>query len=182
MKLFETTLLVEVAEAEPHVRAIRDEHDAVALRGIPAHITLVYPFVPPDRLSVEVRRALRELFAGVAPFAFAVTDVRRFGDTTVYLGLDDEVPFRQLTQVIHARFPDRPPYGGRYEDVIPHLTLGDGLDQEAVDRLLVAPALRQLPLPIFSRAREARLMVEGATGWRVADRFPFRASGEAIRS
>jgi hypothetical protein len=37
---------------------MRLTHDAVAADGIPAHVTVLYPFVPRDRLTNEVRHAI----------------------------------------------------------------------------------------------------------------------------
>ena len=42
----DSALLVDVAEAEPVVGHLRLVHDAVAAHGIPAHVTVLYPFVP----------------------------------------------------------------------------------------------------------------------------------------
>ena len=43
----ESALLVPVPEAEPFVQRHRFRHDSVALRGVPAHITVLFPFVAP---------------------------------------------------------------------------------------------------------------------------------------
>ena len=42
----ETALVIAVPEAEPLVSDWRAQHDWSAQRGVPAHITLLYPFVP----------------------------------------------------------------------------------------------------------------------------------------
>jgi 2'-5' RNA ligase len=169
----ESALLVAVPEAEPHVRRLRAGHDPSARLGIPGHITLLYPFVPPNELTTEVRRGLRHLFARVAPFDFSLADVRRFGDATLYLALSDETPFRDLIARVVRAFPDRPPYGGAFDDTVPHLTIADGLAPGEADRLLATAAVRRLPLPIAGHASDAWLMIRETDGWRVANRYRF---------
>ena len=48
-----TALIVEVPEAEPAVGALRLEHDRSAARGVPAHITILFPFAD----AAEAHRA-----------------------------------------------------------------------------------------------------------------------------
>src|SRR5690349_20634700 len=43
----ESTIIVPVPEAEPLFGVLRGNHDRVAAAGVPAHITLLYPFLPP---------------------------------------------------------------------------------------------------------------------------------------
>lgn len=42
----ETAVLLRVPEAEPLVREWRAKGDPSAAHGVPAHVTLLYPFVP----------------------------------------------------------------------------------------------------------------------------------------
>ena len=45
----ETALVIAVPEAEPLVSDWRAQHDWSAQRGVPAHITLLYPFAPIEK-------------------------------------------------------------------------------------------------------------------------------------
>jgi hypothetical protein len=47
----ESTILVPVPEAEPVVGQLRARLDRAASRGIPAHVTVLYPFVPPGQIT-----------------------------------------------------------------------------------------------------------------------------------
>ena len=49
----ETALVVEVPEAEPLVSQWRAQHDWSAQRGVPAHITILYPFAPPSATTMS---------------------------------------------------------------------------------------------------------------------------------
>src|SRR5690242_3716091 len=76
----ESALIVAVPEAEPAVAALRTAYDPAASWGVPAHVTVLYPFLPPDRLDAVVRAAVREAVAAVPAFDLVFGRTRRFGD------------------------------------------------------------------------------------------------------
>jgi hypothetical protein len=173
----DSALLIAIAEAEPVVGRLRLVHDAVAAVGIPAHVTVLYPFVPRDQLTGEVRRAATEVFSAIPAFEYRFDHVGRFGDTTVFLSPQPASAFSQLIEAAHARWPDHPPYGGVFDVVIPHLTVGDGLDGPTADALEIA-ASQALARhgPVVGRAAEVALMTRGADGrWSVDSRHPLAA-------
>ena len=53
-----TAVLVPVPEAEPVVARHRATLDAAAGWGIPAHVTVLFPFAPPDQLDAALIGAL----------------------------------------------------------------------------------------------------------------------------
>src|SRR5262249_30316489 len=110
--------------AERLVARFRARFDPSAAAGVPAHVTVLYPFVPPSKLTSSILRTLTELFAAVAPFRAKFSRIRRFPGA-LYLAPVPATPFRRLTQLVHERFPDTPPYEGRFADVVPHLTVAD---------------------------------------------------------
>jgi hypothetical protein len=67
----ESALVVLVPEAEPLVKPFRDRYDPSAAAGVPAHITLLYPFKPPDEIDSTVLENLRRLFCGFSSFRFS---------------------------------------------------------------------------------------------------------------
>jgi len=161
-----------VPEAEPLVGPWRARYDAAAQTGVPAHVTLLYPFLPPDRIGPETLRGLTELFASVAPFDFRLAETRRFPGI-LYLAPRPDEPMRDLTNRIWALHPETPPYGGAYPEVTPHLTVAQVGDPAVLDEVeaAVAPGL-----PIAASVAEAWLMVHGpAERWRVGHRFPLGA-------
>jgi 2'-5' RNA ligase len=170
----DSALLVEVGEAEPVVGRLRLAHDAVAADGIPAHVTVLYPFVPRDRLTDEVRDAVSEVFGGIPAFDFRFDRVARFGSTTVYLAPEPAGAFSRLTEATHARWPEHPPYGGVFDVVIPHLTVGDGLEGSTADALeSEARSALTRHGRIVGRAADVALMTRDATGrWSVDSRHP----------
>lgn len=46
-----------------------------------------------------------------------------FGDDVPWLAPEPE-PIRSLTAAVWHAFPDQPPYEGRFDDIVPHLTIG----------------------------------------------------------
>jgi 2'-5' RNA ligase len=167
----ETALVVEVPEAEPLVSDWRSKHDWSAQRGVPAHITILYPFVPTERLDDDLFEALRQLFAGRAAFAFRLTRVARFPDVA-WLAPEPAEQFTGLTELVAATYPAFPPYEGVHDDVIPHLTVAEGADelQDEVEAAL-SPHL-----PIEARADAVSLLAENENErWHRAERFPFEA-------
>jgi hypothetical protein len=68
--------------------------DASARDGVPAHLTVLYPFLPAGLIDNAVLALLAGLFAGVRAFRFTLDRVDWFGDDVVWLGPHDEAPFR----------------------------------------------------------------------------------------
>jgi hypothetical protein len=62
MSPIESALVVLVPEAEVLVKPFRDRFDPLAAAGVPAHITLLYPFKHPDGLPP--RASFQPLFPG----------------------------------------------------------------------------------------------------------------------
>jgi 2'-5' RNA ligase len=119
-----TALIVEVPAAEPAVAAHRAGLDRAAGWGMPAHITLIYPFLPPEAIDDHVLAALHTIAAAEPRFDLALDRVGWFGDTVVWLAPHPARPFIALTEALAARFPQAPPYGGAVDETIPHLTIG----------------------------------------------------------
>lgn len=165
----ESALLVPVPAAEPLVHAHRLTYDPVAAAGIPAHVTILYPFVPPAELTTDVDDAVRGALAGFDAFDFTLTRVRRFDDGVLYLAPEPSGAFIELTTAITRRWPQHPPYGGAFDPIVPHLTvaLAEGAPVDAL-----VPELHA-GLPITTRAEEVCLMVGREEGiWEVRERFP----------
>jgi len=164
----ETALLIPVPEAEPLVSEWRAQHDWSARRGVPAHITLLYPFAPTEKVDDELLRALRDLFAPQPQITFELTRLARFPEVA-WLAPEPSEPFAGLTHLIVARFPEYPPYEGVHDEVIPHLTVAEG-GIEIQDRVEAALAGH---LPISAHATDVAWLFEDDEGlWHEAHRFP----------
>jgi hypothetical protein len=78
MSSVEAGLVVLVPEAEALVKPFRDRYDPSAAAGMPAHITLLYPFKPPDEIDEATLDDLRRCFTRFAPSQFSLGSIRRF--------------------------------------------------------------------------------------------------------
>lgn len=172
----ESALVVLVPEAEELVRPFRERFDSSAAAGLGAHITLLYPFVEPAKVGESTLDILTECFRGFAPIAFRLTAIRRFPIETLYLAPDPGEPFRKLTLAIWQRFPDRPPYGGAYPDIVPHLSIGRFIDAEEMDRTAGDLAAVLDETPAIEAYSSAVVLIENTTGRWVA-RNSFQLGG-----
>lgn len=123
-----SAIVLPVPAAEPLVSAWRRRHDASAAAGLPAHVTVLAPFLPPGRLTDETLGELRALFAGrVAPRVRFVCTAR-FAPAggapgVLYLDPAPSGELRELTGAVAERWPEAPPYGGLHAEIVPHLTI-----------------------------------------------------------
>ena len=170
--MIESALLVLVPEAEPLVGPFRAEHDPAAAEGIPAHVTVLYPFVAPADHDAAVDRALAETFASFAPFEGRFAEIKRLPGVLT-LAPEPAERFRELTVSLWQRFPDHPPYGGKHPDIVPHLTIGLNDDETALDSLERAFAVAAADhLPISSTVRSVALMDNSSGRWAVRSAYP----------
>ena len=146
----------------------RRQWDWAAGVGVPAHVTILFPFLPVARLTPEVRRSLAAIAATHEPFEVRFARVGRF-PSVVYLAPEPSAPFASLTDAVVARFPEYPPYEGAYDVVIPHLTL-----VESVEAPLDGIAEAAEPhLPFTRRVSTIEVLVEGPDAhWHSRWRIP----------
>ena len=64
----ESCLLVPVPEAEPAVGTLRGRLDSAAALGVPAHVTILYPFVAPAAVTSDVIDTAAAAVASVRAF------------------------------------------------------------------------------------------------------------------
>jgi hypothetical protein len=168
----ETALLVPVAAAEPLVRRHRLALDPVAPLGVPAHITVLYPFVPPEAVDQKVCDAITDVLTRFEAFDFSLNAVRQFDNGLLYLAPEPTEPFAAITEALSARWPEHPPYGGAFTSVIPHLSVAvkDGPSAGALEAELNGG------LPLRSRA-DAVWLMEGQPEdrWAIRAMFPLSA-------
>lgn len=147
---------------------LRLQHDRSARLGVPAHITLLCPFLPPRFAESEIEN-LAEIFGAIPTFEFSLIEVRRF-PRTAYLHPDEPQRFTEIIKKLLERWPDCRPYNGAFADIIPHLTVADHADAQTLD--MVQEHLLKY-LPIACVAREAWLLFSNEIGvWSRQGCFP----------
>jgi 2'-5' RNA ligase len=151
----ESAIVVRVA-VPAAIDRLRRRWDRAAGLAVPAHVTIVYPFMPPKALDRGVRRALAEVAADHEPFDVRFTSLGRFPGL-VYAAPDPSAPFARLTEGVVARFPDFPPYGGAFDEIIPHLTIAESTEAPLDDVATEAAAA----LPFGHRVSRLAVLVQG---------------------
>ncbi len=166
----ESVILIPVPEATPLVHRYRLHYDPSAPANVPEHLTLLYPFLPPDTISGAVLSTLRATFSVVSPFSFTLRQTAWFEQGVLYLAPDPMTPFIELTQRLSRLF-NILPFEGRYPEPIPHLTIAHDGPQDALAEIAATISAQ---LPIEAIAQEAWLMIgHNKTGWVLHDRFTF---------
>jgi 2'-5' RNA ligase len=92
---------------------------------VPAHVTVLYPFVAPEALTEDLITTLAAVVRSVTAFDCRFVRTRWFDQDVLWLEPEPAQPFRQLTAAVWRPFPQHPPYAGAYDDVIPHLTIAE---------------------------------------------------------
>lgn len=151
---------------------LRRRWDRAARAGAQPHVTVLYPFLPTNALTPEVRAELATIANATAPFEVTFRQVRRFDEGVVWVEPEPAEPFRRLTAEVHAHWPEHPPYEGRFQELIPHLTIveaeGDDPPLDAIEA-----AVRR-HLPFTAQADRVELWRQDATGrWLPHRRIPF---------
>ena len=166
----ETALIVAVPAAEPVVGRFREKYDSSAAVGVPAHVTLLYPFLAPDAIGAGDLAALTTLFATTPSFDVVFARCARFGSRVLWLAPEPDEPFLDMMQRLFERWPECPPYHGTIarDAIVPHLTVSDSTTGDHLDRIDLAVAGG---LPVRQHVAEA-LLIENRTGrWTTRETF-----------
>ena len=171
------TALIVAVPAESLVDDFRRRHADFAFeRGVPPHVTVLYPFAPASAIDDLVHGELEDHFSTFASFAAELTEVGQF-DTAVWLAPRPRSRFVDLLNATHARFPDFPPYEGEVAEPEPHLTvaeLGHGSDGgSGVEKVVELARLTLEPrLPFRFTVGAVTLIEEQGDGnWRESRRY-----------
>jgi 2'-5' RNA ligase len=152
----------------PALERIRQANVGDAALGVRAHITLLYPFVPAERLDVSHRLRLARAVAASPAFDYELWSIQRWPDT-LYVAPRDGAPFADLAARLADDWPDWPLYGGGV-DFEAHVTIGEPA-VGAIEEL--ARRVAGESLPARRRATVALVIVERPDGrWRTLWRLP----------
>jgi 2'-5' RNA ligase len=169
----ESALVAIIPEAEPLVRDFRDRYDPSARLGVPAHVTVLYPFKAPAEIGTADIERLKMFFAEHASFSFVLKSIGSFGNRVLYLTVEPEGVFKDLTAAVQRHYPDTPPYRGQFTEVVPHLTVADHLPDAGTFHVVAnqfASASRSA-LPICAKVSEVSLLDNKAGTWRMRSKF-----------
>ncbi len=175
----QTALVVAVPEAEPVVSEHRRHLDTSASWGVPAHVTVLYPFVAPGAVTERLITDLSAAVATVGPFDVAFAATGWFDQDVLWLAPEPAEPFRDLTTAVWAAFPDHPPYAGAHDGSTPHLTVAERSHADLATLRAVERAVQGC-LPVSARIEEVLLIAGTAApaSWAVLRTLPLRAGPE----
>lgn len=150
----------------------------MAARGVPPHVTVLFPFLPVDALTPEVHLTLWDLAAARRPFAARFDRVECL-DTMVWFLPADQLPFLRLTAEVVARWPDYPPYEGVHDELIAHLTLVETSNLESLNEACAAASASR---GFDAAVDELRVITEDPAGrWFDRWRLPLGSAGSRPR-
>ncbi|MCC7371147.1 MAG: 2'-5' RNA ligase family protein [Chloroflexi bacterium] len=155
-------LIVPVPEAERLLQEWRSRLGPTTEADVPAHVTLMFPFLPLAALDAAALADLTALFQGMPGPTVTFASVGLFPDV-VYLEPEPREWFVQATLALSARFGILPYSGLHGPTPTPHLTIARHADPAVLTT--VARELEQA-LPIGSEAPKVWLVEEAdALGW-----------------
>lgn len=163
------TALVIVAELPGALEALRRRGIPNAADGVPAHITLLYPFADPDRVF-DVLPSVATIVARHPAAILRLVEGRRWPGV-LYASVEPAAPLRALQEELAHAFPSLPLYGGAF-DFEPHLTIVEGDAADAPDAL-ADPAWSGLPVTFT--AQWVDLIGRRGDRWSSWHRFPLEA-------
>ncbi|MBZ0302015.1 MAG: 2'-5' RNA ligase family protein [Anaerolineae bacterium] len=173
--MFELTTSIVIVAPHP-VQAIAmpimRQYAPESLIRFRPHITLLFPFVPFQRIQAACDR-LYPLCAGIAPFEITLEGYDEFPGV-IYMKPADPEPIRAVFRTIHQAFPDYPPYEGKFGDdsIEPHMTVAtfDSIHEQPVVPLPNYPPItfRVDRLHLWYGVRDADLP------WLTYDVIPLR--------
>lgn len=174
----ESAVLVPFPALEPLVGRYRRRLDRAAGWGVPPHVTVLYPFVPPP-VDARTLERLAHALADVAAFEAVFARVEWFGDDVVWLAPEPDRPFRDMTAAVWRAFPEHPPYGGQWDDPIPHLTVGH--TDLAAMRAAAAEIAPELPVTAPVDSVHVLEGTDAPDSWRTVAELSLRAPAPGPR-
>jgi 2'-5' RNA ligase len=165
-------LIVPLPDLEPVVGTWRARYDT-QYADTPAHVTVLFPWIPPASLTEADLDAVGQLAKTWQPFEVSFERFGWFEDADVhYLAPEPADPFLALTEDLSTVWPEYPPYEGAFAEVVPHLTVSTSADSEQAAQLRASVTAL---LPVRTMARE--LTAVEVIGGRCRVRRSFRLGG-----
>jgi 2'-5' RNA ligase len=166
----ETALICRVPEAERYIARYRDRYDPSARRNVPAHVTVLYPFMPPAQIDDGVLERLRGIARAVRCFDYRLARIERF-PVALYLAPDPGDSYAALTDAVFQAFPDYPPFEGKFDTVVPHVTVAHG-DEPLLCEIDVELRISLPATGISARCHELVLIENTSGRWEPMQVFP----------
>lgn len=144
MTNYETILLIVPGyEVQSFAAPLRAKYAIQSSLCFPAHITIIYPFMPPSEVE-QHHDEIAHILEQFPPFEVTLQGYRRFPNALALEPLDP-APIVAMQQKLTRAFPQYPPYSGQHgPDLVPHLTVAH-FEGPVPEAAIVLP-----PSPTFS--------------------------------
>jgi 2'-5' RNA ligase len=169
----QTSLICRVPEAERYIAHYRQRFDPSARRNVPAHVTVLYPFMAPELVDDGVLATLQTVARSVPAFDYRIRETRRF-PLAIYLAPEPDHSFAALTHGVFRAFPDFPPFDGKFETVVPHITVAHG-DEPLLCEIEVELRIAMPGAGIAARCSELVLIENSSGRWEQMHAFTLGA-------
>ena len=166
------TALVLVVRLPPALEALRWRSIADVPAGVPAHVTLLWPFAEEGSLDADVLDTVTRIVARHAPLDLVLGEGRRFPDT-LYASVEPDAPLRALQAELAAAFPTLPLYGGEHT-FVPHVSVVEGA-AATMPEAFADPAWAELP--VRHHAGAVGLITRRNGTWGSRHQFPLGGLG-----
>jgi 2'-5' RNA ligase len=162
----ESSALIVRVQLPPGLERLRQAYLPGALRGLPAHCTLLYPFTAPESLSPPEVAALRTRIHGHPAHHVRLSRADTWPEV-LYAAVDQDSKLRTLQADLAGMFPTLPLYGGGVP-FVPHVTIVAG-PEAGLPELMSHHAWRALPRAVPVLAVD--LIASDGDRWRRHRRF-----------
>ena len=161
----ETAIVVPCMLSDPIIGLWRARYTADGRDGMPAHITLLYPWIEQENLVASDISKVRDVLATFGAFDFALTSIASFPPPpmVLYLRSEPQDTFIKMTEALAAAFLERPPYGGEFEEIVPHATIVETDPNPSLESEVRRSVQRHLP--IREHANEVWIMAYRQNRW-----------------
>jgi 2'-5' RNA ligase len=165
----ETALICRVPEVERYVARYRDRYDPSARRNVPAHVTVLYPFMAPADVDADVLRRLADIARAVPCFTYRLARTKRF-PVALYLDPEPADSYAALMAAVSRAFPDYPPFEGKFAEVVPHVTVAHG-DEPLLCEIEVELRIALPATGVPARCHELVLIENSSGRWEQMHAF-----------
>ena len=161
----QSSLALLFPEAEIHLDTYRKIHDPSAQHGFPPHISIIWPFMRPDRIDEETLKQLKCFFEGFPKLDLQFRETGR-SPTGLYLRPEPREPIIEMILAAMKLYPDFPPYGISDYHPNPHVTVAHEKNPRKLEAITSAfDTEAQAFFPIRTRAEKVWLLEEHGRGW-----------------
>ena len=145
---------------------------AMRERGLPPHLTVLYPWVPAPLTAESVEAAARAV-AGTGAIELVFDRLGTFPGGVVHAAVADPDAVVELMGRVWSAFPDTPPYRGEFSDPVPHLTLAKCAPHELAETLAEIEEQTATLVPFSVTLTELGVLEQGENGrWSVVNGVP----------